>query len=364
MKAFKKAGLLSLLLVFSLALSLLAGCGKKDVQDTDESGSESSSQEESETEEAVVYDPDEVAVTAGGLTANSAELFFYYALTKSQWENNYGITDWDVELSGYGISYGEYLKQQVENTVLQDMYLVDLAEARGVQLTDEEKAAADEDAQNYLAAMDAEDMERYGLNIDNVSEVLSRATLAQKTYNDLIQEELDNLTEEELKTCEFKHVQHILVSTDREVETSEDGQVIVPSAEDTEAYKEEKRQEAQSLLDRAKAGEDFEALANEYTDDSGVDYYINSEGNGPDGMKFYDAFAEAANKLAPGEISDLVEMTYGFHIIKCIADKDEASYETARENLAADKVDASYGEWDAEVDEEFFEKWTNLKVSG
>jgi parvulin-like peptidyl-prolyl isomerase len=82
-----------------------------------------------------------------------------------------------------------------------------------------------------------------------------------------------------------------------------------------------KRQKAQSILDRAKAGEDFAALANEFTEDPG--------NKGPDGTlqggiykdvtkgRMVPQFEAAALALEEGQVSpELVETNYGYHIVK------------------------------------------------
>lgn len=82
-----------------------------------------------------------------------------------------------------------------------------------------------------------------------------------------------------------------------------------------------KRAKAQGILDRAKAGEDFAALANEFSEDPG--------NKGPDGApqggiykdvpkgRMVAPFEAAALALQPGQVSpELVETDFGFHIIK------------------------------------------------
>ncbi len=82
-----------------------------------------------------------------------------------------------------------------------------------------------------------------------------------------------------------------------------------------------KRAKAQGILDRAKAGEDFVALANEFTEDPG--------NKGPDGQlqgglykdvpkgRMVAPFETAALALEPGQVSpELVPTDFGFHIIK------------------------------------------------
>lgn len=83
----------------------------------------------------------------------------------------------------------------------------------------------------------------------------------------------------------------------------------------------EKRKKAQEILDRALKGEDFVALANEFTQDPG--------NKGPDGTlqggiykdvpkgRMVVPFEEGALKLEEGQVNpELVESDFGFHIIK------------------------------------------------
>lgn len=83
-----------------------------------------------------------------------------------------------------------------------------------------------------------------------------------------------------------------------------------------------KRAKAEEILNRAKAGEDFAALANEFSEDPG-------NNGGPEGKKrggLYEnvragqmvkPFEDAAMSVQPGEVvPNLVETDFGFHIIK------------------------------------------------
>ena len=72
---------------------------------------------------------------------------------------------------------------------------------------------------------------------------------------------------------------------------------------------------SQEALKRAKAGEDFEKLVTEFSDEPGAAERGGSLGRFQRGM-MVKAFENAVFKLAPGEISDMVETQFGYHVIQ------------------------------------------------
>jgi peptidyl-prolyl cis-trans isomerase C len=120
--------------------------------------------------------------------------------------------------------------------------------------------------------------------------------MSRKFYN-------DNLSK--FEQPEMIRAAHVLILT-----KGEEGKDL------SDAEKAAKKATAEKVLERAKKGEDFAALAKECSDDPG------SKDNGgeytfPRGQMVPE-FEKAAFGQEPGKISDLITTQFGFHIIKTI----------------------------------------------
>jgi NIMA-interacting peptidyl-prolyl cis-trans isomerase 1 len=77
----------------------------------------------------------------------------------------------------------------------------------------------------------------------------------------------------------------------------------------------EAKKRAEMILAKIRAGANFEAMVKEYTDEPG-----GAERNGDLGVfertAMVKAFSEAAFSLQKGEVSNIIETQFGFHIIK------------------------------------------------
>ncbi|HET7453287.1 MAG TPA: peptidyl-prolyl cis-trans isomerase [Thermoanaerobaculia bacterium] len=108
---------------------------------------------------------------------------------------------------------------------------------------------------------------------------------------------------DEFPVPERVHAQHILVKVGKDASPAEDAAA---------------RKKAEDILARAKKGEDFAALARQYSDDPG------SKANGGDLPPFgrgamVPPFEEAAFSMQPGEIRGPVKSDFGYHVIKLLA---------------------------------------------
>lgn len=151
----------------------------------------------------------------------------------------------------------------------------------------------------------------YGISTDSVKKVVRKQILYQK-YVARVLEKKEDFTPDESKLTElFKNnyikAKHILLLT-----------TDMSTGEKYSADKiEETRKKAEDLLNKVKKGEDFDELMMENSQDPGLQSapngYVFTEG------EMVSEFYDAAKNLEVGGISDIVETSYGFHIIKRVA---------------------------------------------
>jgi peptidyl-prolyl cis-trans isomerase NIMA-interacting 1 len=87
------------------------------------------------------------------------------------------------------------------------------------------------------------------------------------------------------------------------------------AGENVTRTKEEAQKLATDVMNKAKKGQDFAALAKQYSDEPGAKDRAGALGKFTR-QTMVKPFADAAFALKPGEISTVVETPFGFHVIK------------------------------------------------
>lgn len=197
--------------------------------------------------------------------------------------------------------------------------------------TEAKKSATPEEIKSALDAQYApaggeqqflEMLKTNGMSIEYVKKSISEDLMIQK-YLEGILAKSTVVTDAEIQKVysedKTASVRHILLLTQGK----------------TEAEKKDIRKKMEDILARAKKGEDFAVLAKQYTEDTDSrdrgGLYENFEHG-----KMVKPFEDAAFSVPVGEVSDIVETTYGYHILKI----EERKKETLPLDLVKSQIEA------------------------
>jgi len=228
------------------------------------------------------------------------EVMVYLTNIKNQYDAIYGKQIWETQLGSTSLE--ENVKETVLARLAQVKVMNLLAEKYEVTLNEEEKELAVKAGKEYMSSLN--EAETAALLIDEAAiiKMYEEYAVADKVYRYIIKDINPEISDDEARTIT---VSHILIKT-----YSLDGsgnRVPFEEAEKAAAY-----DRARDILEEALAGEDFESLITKYNEDNKSTY---SFGKGERESNF----ETAAFNLGNGEISEIVETEYGYHIIKCIS---------------------------------------------
>lgn len=303
--------------------------------------------------EATGVAPDAIVASLNGNGA-SADLVAYWIGYDVSYLNSYmqyytgSSINWDDALSD-GMSVADYVKASVLSSVKQHLVLENLASKYDVTLTAEQEAAMAESDQSYIDQYGSEEafeaeIAKLGMRRETYDRVARSNYLYQNLY-ELYNTEGSALyaSDEELAVYAAEQgyitADHILLAT-KDMTT---GEAL------TDEQKAEKKALAEELVEKLNSytGDDiasyFAELADEYSEDPGRESY-------PTGYTFttgsmVQEFEDAAYALSEGEVSEVVESSFGYHILlRLPLDKSAAADEVREEyftNFIAEQVDAA-----------------------
>lgn len=218
----------------------------------------------------------------------------------------------------------DMIPEQIANKAALDEIIIKEAKKDGVKIPDDRKKEIDEQFQDKEQL---KQLEEQGINANQMKQLYYNDALISayidKKVADANDEDVLNYikSNEENPNLNSYETSHILFKT-----TSDSGSAL------SDEEKANKKSQAENALQRAKAGEDFAALAKELSEDTGTkddggNYTVYMDGQTDE------SYADAVKSMQVGDIV-LVESTYGYHIIKLnsITENGRAKSEYDREN--------------------------------
>ncbi len=217
------------------------------------------------------------------------------------------------------------IKEYAESTAMIKILLRE-AKNNGITLAEAEIDSVLEE--QYKAAGGKEKLEKLLTDNGVSTETLRsdfRETETLKRYYEKVRDEAVNISEEEIDAAynedKTATVRHILLMTQKK----------------TDEQKKEAYAKIEGLLKRAKAGEDFAELAKQYSEDPGSKEKGGLYENFPRGQ-MVPPFDNAAFNVPVGELSDIVETSYGYHILKIESrNKEDRARDLVKNELASKK---------------------------
>lgn len=232
-----------------------------------------------------------------------SEVMIYLMNTKNQYEKIFGKEIWNTSHEGVT------LEANIKETVLAKLAKIKamnlLAQHEGIVLDEDEKSRLIQASEEYYKSLNEAELVGLEVTQEQIYTMYEEYALADKVYKHLIADINPEISDDEARTIT---VQHVLIKT---YSLNEDGEKVPY----TEQAKREAYQQAKKVWQLAKDGEEFSGLIAEYSEDSSPSY---SFGKG----SLDAAFEEAAFNLGTDEISNIVESSSGYHIIKCISTFD------------------------------------------
>lgn len=302
---------------------------------------------------------DDAQVLRVGDNTAPADLFTYWLGNDYSYWNQvmqmYTGSELDLNgTMGNGQSVHDFLYEDTTRAIQQELVLENLAKEYGIDISDEAAQEIEETRQTYMDYFGGAEGYRAELSKLGVSEATyERVRRSDYLYSALYELFLTegsrlSVSEEELldyaEELGYITADHILLKT-----INDDGSPM----DETAAA--EVRAQIEDLLAQLRESDEMEtlfaALADEYSEDPGRE--TNPNGYTFTSGEMVEPFENAAYALAPGELSDVVETDYGFHILLRRELDAEAALDTVRteyfEKLITERIEAEEIEIDPAI---------------
>ena len=292
---------------------------------------------------------DEVIARIDGKDVMKSEYMVYLYTTTESFVSAAGDDVWNMDFDGMS---GEELVQERAFSTIQSVAAAEnYAAANGITLTEEEKTAAHEAAEEFLTRVSEQDLEKMGVDQETLYTLMEESYLYSVVYDTLAAECEVNQTD--MERYYLEHAEEFRNDyTQLTIDT-----IMVNDA-----------QTAQEVAEKAKAGEDFTALFEQYDVDQTAQ---NSETGGE--MTLYQQYLNTmfglSENLTEGQITDPIRVGDSYFILKVLSvtEPDEVEVQSMAETAYRQSVQSAYVEnrlstmINAQKKKKIPEAWENLE---
>ena len=276
---------------------------------------------------------DTVTVGTGNLMLrmNQATMLSYYSMMGG---STTGLWSQD---SGDGETYGDTTKASVldelENMLVQKQHAADY----DVSISEEEQGKIEEAAQAFMDANTEETIQNLSVSQSDVETLLELYTYQTKMYDPMVADVDTNVEDSEAAQSRITCCRIDISDTQ-----NEDG-TTTPL---TDEEKQEKKDQAQALLDKLQASADpasadMDALAKEVNED------LNAVDNtfGDDDTLLDDNLKEAARTLQDGQVyGEVVEGENAYFVVRMDSVLDREATDAEKENIVSERQQDAYND--------------------
>ena len=276
---------------------------------------------------------DTVTVGTGNLMLrmNQATMLSYYSMMGG---STTGLWSQD---SGDGETYGDTTKasilDELENMLVQKQHAADY----DVSISEEEQGKIEEAAQAFMDANTEETIQNLSVSQSDVETLLELYTYQTKMYDPMVADVDTNVEDSEAAQSRITYCRIDISDTQ-----NEDG-TTTPL---TDEEKQEKKDQAQGLLDKRQASADpasadMDALAKEVNED------LNAVDNtfGDDDTLLDDKLKEAAKTLQDGQVyGEVVEGENAYFVVRMDSVLDREATDAEKENIVSERQQNAYND--------------------
>jgi len=233
------------------------------------------------------------------------EAMIYVMDYKQQYENAYGVEMWEHDFGG--VTLEEYVKDTIVAQLASVKAITLLAKEHEVTLDSSEKEKVSQAAEEYYQALTDEQKKYMKIEKSDVEDLYAAHVLSGKVYKEITKDVNTEVSDDDARIITIQ-------------------QIHLDSRENAEAVK--------ARLDE---GRDFGTVAAAYNKDSQTTVTLSR------GEK-EKAYEEAAFSLENDQISDVIETTDGYYILKCVNNFDREATEANKVTLVEKRRDQKFSE--------------------